>query len=139
MSYKIVGKYIKDLDFKIPNPKVFSLLSKNISNYKISIDIKSNQIKDKIIEVETTLSLTPSENEIEKITTKIIYSTIIQLNDALTDKKEIEKIILINIPTTIYPELRKIFLFVFENSGFKDIKIKDDVDFQKLYNHKKTQ
>ncbi len=139
MSYKIVGKYIKDLDFKIPNPKVFSLLSKNISNYKISIDIKSNQIKDKIIEVETTLSLTPSENEIEKITTKIIYSTIIQLNDALTDKKEIEKIILINVPTTIYPELRKIFLFVFENSGFKDIKIKDDVDFQKLYNHKKTQ
>ena len=139
MSYKIVGKYIKDLDFKIPNPKVFSLLSKNISNYKISIDIKSNQIKDKIIEVETTLSLTPNENEIEKITTKIIYSTIIQLNDALTDKKEIEKIILINVPTTIYPELRKIFLFVFENSGFKDIKIKDDVDFQKLYNHKKTQ
>ena len=139
MSYKIVGKYIKDLDFKIPNPKVFSLLSKNISNYKISIDIKSNQIKDKIIEVETTLSLTPSENEIEKITTKIIYSTIIQLNDALTDKKEIEKIILINVPTTIYPELRKIFLFVFENSGFKDIKIKNDVDFQKLYNHKKTQ
>ena len=139
MSYKIVGKYIKDLDFKIPNPKVFSLLSKNISNYKISIDIKSNQIKDKIIEVETTLSLTPNENEIEKITTKIIYSTIIQLNDALTDKKEIEKIILINVPTTIYPELRKIFLFVFENSGFKDIKIKNDVDFQKLYNHKKTQ
>ena len=58
MSYKIIGKYIKDLDFKIPNPKVFSLLSKNISNYKINIDIKSNQIKDRIIEVETALNLT---------------------------------------------------------------------------------
>ena len=139
MSYKIISKYIKDLDFKIPNPKVFSLLSKNISNYKINIDIKSNQIKDRIIEVETALNLTPSKGEIEEITTKIIYSTIIELNSALTDKKEIEKIILINVPTTIYPELRKIFLFVFENSGFKDIKIKDDVDFQKLYNHKKTQ
>ena len=139
MSYKIIGKYIKDLDFKIPNPKVFSLLSKNISNYKINIDIKSNQIKDRIIEVETALNLTPSKNEIEEITTKIIYSTIIEINDALKDKKEIEKIILINVPTTIYPELRKIFLFVFENSGFKDVKIRNNVDFQKLYNYKKTQ
>ena len=139
MNYKIISKYIKDLDFKIPNPKVFSLLSKNIANYKINIDIKSNQIKDKIIEVETALNLTPSKDEIEKITTKIIYSTIIELDDTLTDKKEIEKIILINVPTTIYPELRKIFLFVFENSGFKDVKIRDNVDFQKLYNQKKTQ
>ena len=139
MSYKIISKYIKDLDFKIPNPKVFSLLSKNISNYKINIDIKSNQIKDRIIEVETALNLTPSRDEIEEITTKIIYSTIIELNNTLTDKKEIEKIILINVPSTIYPELRKIFLFIFENSGFKNIKIRDNVDFQKLYNHKKTQ
>ena len=139
MSYKIISKYIKDLDFKIPNPKVFSLLSKNISNYKINIDIKSNQIKDRIIEVETALNLTPSRDEIEEITTKIIYSTIIELNNTLTDKKEIEKIILIKVPSTIYPELRKIFLFIFENSGFKNIKIRDNVDFQKLYNHKKTQ
>ena len=139
MSYKIISKYIKDLDFKIPNPKVFSLLSKNIENYKINIDIKSNQIKDKIIEVETALNLTPNKDEIEKITTKIIYSSIIELDDTLMDKKEIEKIILINVPTTIYPELRKIFLFVFENSGFKDVKIRDNVDFQKLYNQKKTQ
>ena len=139
MSYKIVGKYIKDLNFKIPNSKVFSLLSKNISNYKINIDIKSNQIKNRILEVETTLSLISNKDEIEKITTKIIYSTIIELKDTLTDKKEIEKIILIKVPTTIYPELRKIFLFIFENSGFKDVKIKENLDFQKLYNHKKTQ
>ena len=139
MNYKIVGKYIKDLNFKIPNSKVFSLLSKNISNYKINIDIKSNQIKNRILEVETTLSLISNKDEIEKITTKIIYSTIIELKDTLTDKKEIEKIILIKVPTTIYPELRKIFLFIFENSGFKDVKIKENLDFQKLYNHKKTQ
>ena len=138
MSYKIIGKYIKNLDFKIPNPKVFSLLSKNISNYKINIDIKSNQIKDRIIEVETALNLTSIKNETEEIITKIIYSTIIELNDSLTDKKKIEKIILIDVPTTIYPELRKIFLFVFENSGFKDIKIKNNVDFQKLYKNKKN-
>ena len=139
MSYKIVGKYIKNLDFKIPNPKIFSLLSKNISNYKINIDIKSNQLKDKIIEVETTLNLKQSKDEIEKITTKITYSTIVELKDMLIDKKEIEKIILIDVPTAIYPELRKIFLLVFESSGFKDIKISNTVDFQKLYSLKKNQ
>ena len=139
MSYKIIGKYIKNLDFKIPNSKIFSLLSKNISNYKINIDIKSNQLKDRIIEVETTLNLTPVKDNFEKISTKIIYSTIIELTDGITDKKEIEKIILINVPSKIYPEIRKIFVFVFENSGFKDIKISNKVDFQKLYNLKKTQ
>ena len=139
MSYKIIGKYIKNLDFKIPTPKVFSLLSKNISNYKINIDIKSNQLKDRMIEVETTLNLTPIKDDLEKISTKIIYSTIIELTDEVTDKKEIEKIILINVPSAIYPELRKIFIFVFENSGFKDIKISNNVDFEKLYNLKKIQ
>ena len=139
MSYKIIGKYIKDLDFKIPNPKIFSLLSKNISNYKINIDIKSNQLKDRIVEVEIILNLTPVKDNFEKINTKIIYSTIIELKDEITDKKEIEKIILINVPSKVYPELRKIFVFVFENSGFKDIKISNNIDFQKLYNLKKTQ
>ena len=139
MSYKIVGKYIKDLNFKIPNPKTFFLLSKDISNYKINIDIKSNQVKEKIIDVQTTLNLSPIKNDFEKINTKIVYSTIIELTDGITDKKEIEKIILINVPSDIYPELRKIFVFVFENSGFKNIKISENVDFQKLYDLKKTQ
>tara|TARA_Y100000996_G_C22240675_1_gene527562 strand:- start:144 stop:563 length:420 start_codon:yes stop_codon:yes gene_type:complete len=139
MSYKIIGKYIKKLDFQIPNPKVFSLLSKEISNYKINIDIKSNQIKEKFIEVETSLNLIPSKENSEKISTKILYSTIIELNEEIKDKKEIEKIVLVKVPTKIYPEIRKIFVFVFENSGFKDIKISSSVDFQKLYNLKKVQ
>ena len=139
MSYKIIGKYIKNLDFSIPNPKTFLLLSKDISNYKINIDIKSNQVKEKIIEVQTTLNLSPVKNDFEKINTKIVYSTIIELTDGITNKQEIEKIILINVPSDIYPELRKIFVFVFEKSGFKDIKISENVDFQKLYDLKKIQ
>ncbi len=139
MSYKIISKYIKDLEFKIPNPKTFSLLSKNISNYKINIDIKSNQLKERILEIQTTLSLVPIKNEIENISTKIIYSTIIEIDKIINDKKEIEKIILINVPTEVYPEIRKIFIFIFEKCGFKDVKIGSSVDFQKLYNLKKIQ
>ena len=139
MSYKIIGKYMKELDFKIPNPKIFSLLSKSISNYKINIDIKSNQLKERIIEVEISLNLTPIKDDLEKINTKIIYSTLIEINDNISDKKEIEKIILIDVPSKVYPELRKIFIFVFENSGFKAIKISNNVDFENLYNLKKSQ
>ena len=139
MSYKIVSKYIKSINFNIPGPKTFSSLSKDISNYKINIDIKSNQIKDKIIEVDTTLNLIPIKDNHENIITKIIYSAIIELEDKVTDKKEIEKIVLVNVPSEIYSDLRKIFMFVFENSGFKDIKISNNVNFQKLYELKKPQ
>ena len=139
MSYKIIGQYIKKLDFRIPNPKSFSLLSKNIANYKINIDIKSNQLKETMIEIETSLSLKPTKEDSDKIETKIIYSAIIELTDNIKEKSKIEKIILVDVPTDIYPNLRKIFIFVFENSGFKDIKINDKVDFQKLYNSKKNQ
>ena len=139
MTYKIVGKYINNLNFNIPNPKTFFLLSENISNYKINIDIKSSQVKQNIIEVLTSLSLTPSKENFEKIDTKIIYSTIVELNDSNTQKEEIEKIILIKVPTEIYSELRQIFIFLFENSGFKDVKINEKVDFEKLYKLKKTQ
>ncbi len=139
MTYKIIGKYIKDLNFVIPNPKAFFLLSKNISNYKIKIDIKSNQVNEKIIEVQTTLKLNPVKDDFENINTKIVYSTIIELAEKVKDKKEIEKIILVKVPGDIYSELRKIFIFIFESSGFKDIKISREVDFEKLYNSNKNQ
>ncbi len=139
MSYKIIGKYIKDLNFNIPNPKTFFLLSKNISNYKINIEIKSTQVKQNIIEVLTSLSLTPVKDDFEKINTKIVYSTIVELENEKIQKDEMEKIILINVPSEIYSELRQIFVFLFENSGFKDVKINKTVDFEKLYKMRKVQ
>ena len=139
MSYKIIGKYIKDLNFNIPNPKTFFLLSKNISNYRINIDIKSAQVKQNIIEVLTSLSLTPIRDDFENINTKIIYSTIVELENEKIQKDEMEKIILINVPSEIYSELRQIFVFLFENSGFKDVKINETVDFEKLYKIRKVQ
>ena len=139
MKYKIIGKYIKDLKFNIPNPKTFFLLSKDISNYKINIDIESAQVKQNIIEVLTSLSLTTTKESSEKIETKIIYSTIIELGNNKIEKSEMEKIILINVPNEIYLELRQIFIFLFENSGFKDIKINETVDFEKLYEMRKIQ
>ena len=139
MKYKIIGKYIKNLNFNIPKPKTFFLLSKEISNYKINIDIKSEQIKENIIEIQTSLKLTPNENVFEKIDATINYSTIIEITKEKADKIEIEKIVLVDVPNEIYSELRKIFISLFENSGFKDIKIGEKVDFQKLFDMRKVQ
>ncbi len=133
MTYKILGKYIKELTFNIPNAKTFFLIAKDIVNYKINIDIKSAQVKQNIIEIFTTLTLNPINDNFEKIDTKIVFSTIIELDNEKIKKEEIERIILIDVPSKIYPELRQIFIFLFENSGFKDIKINNSVDFEKLY------
>tara|TARA_B100000780_G_C20916193_1_gene364891 strand:+ start:233 stop:652 length:420 start_codon:yes stop_codon:yes gene_type:complete len=133
MNYKIVGKYIKDLKFEIPHPRVFFLLEKNISNYKINIDIKSNKFKDKIIEVIVTLSLVPITESIDKINTKIVFSTIIEIDGELTDKKFLEEIILVKVPNEVYPEIRSLFVLLFEKSGFNKIKIEEKIDFKELY------
>ena len=139
MNYKIIGKYIKDLKFSIPNPKVFFLLSKDIENYKINIDIRSNQVKENILEVLTSINLTPTQNGFEKIDTKIVYATIVEISNDKIEKNEMEKIVLIEVPSQIYGELRNIFVYLFENSGFKDVKISENVDFEKLYNSRKNQ
>ena len=139
MSYKIIGKYIKELNFNIPNPKTFFLLSKDIAKYKINIDIKSSQTKQNIIEVLTSISLTPTKDDFETIDTKVIFSTIVQIDNKKLSKEEMEKIILIEVPSKIYPELRRIFVFLFENSGFKDVKIAENVNFENLYKMRKVQ
>ena len=139
MNYKIIGKYIKNLNFNIPNPKTFFLLSKNISNYKINIDIKSNQVKENIIEVLISLSLMPTKDDFEKIGTNIVFATIVEITEKDINKDEVERIVLVDVPSKVYSELRQIFISLFENSGFKDVKINENVDFQKLYSARTIQ
>tara|TARA_B100000674_G_C37574453_1_gene793388 strand:+ start:262 stop:690 length:429 start_codon:yes stop_codon:yes gene_type:complete len=133
MSYKIIAKYIKTLKFEISKPDKFVSLTKDITNYKFKIDIKSNRFKDNVIEVQTTLNLEPKNTNLDKIDAQVTYSTLVEIDKDLTDKKKLEEIILIEIPNRIYPELRKVFIFIFESSGFREIKIDPIVDFKKLY------
>jgi preprotein translocase subunit SecB len=133
MNYKIVGKYIKDLRFEIPNARTFFLLEKNISKYKINIDIKSNRFKDQFIEIIINLSLAPTTEDVDKINTRIIFSTIIEIDDEITEKKNLEEIILIKVPNEIYPEIRSLFILLFEKSGFKKVKIEEKINFKELF------
>ena len=138
MNYKTLAKYIKSLKFNISKPDIFLSLSKNISNYKFKIDIKSNTFKDKIIEIETSLSLVPKPDNFESIEATTTFATLIEVDKNLGEKKDLEEIILIKVPSEIYPELRKIFIFLFETSGFREINIEESLDFKKLYLSRKN-
>ena len=139
MSYKILAKYIKDLKFEIPDTETYFEFTKEIAKYKINIDIKSKELKKKIIEVETCLHLKPHEKDTGRLKSNIVYNTIIKLDEGVKEKEQIEEIILVKVPSEIYPDLRKIFVLNFESSGFKNIKIEEKVDFMKLYKSKSNQ
>lgn len=138
MNYKIIAKYIKTINFNISKPDKFFSLTKDISKYKFKIDIKSNRFKENIIEIQTTLALEPKDSNLDEISAIATYSTMVEIDKNLIDKKKLEEIILIDIPNQIYPELRKVFIFIFENSGFREIKIDTNVDFKKLYLSRKN-
>ena len=136
MSYKIVSKFIKDISFEIPDARTFVMLEKEISKYNLNVDIKSKAFKENIIEVNTILSLVSNQDVKYKISAEINFATLVSIEDNLRDKKELEKIILVKLPTEIYPTLYETFIYLFSQAGVKNIIIKKEVDFEKLYNEK---
>ncbi len=139
MSHKILTKYIKDLTFEIPEAKSYFLLENNIKNYRFLCDIKSKKIKGEIIQVDINLRLAPIEKNLDKnIYVGVELATLIKI-DGKVEKEELEKIILIKVPQEVYPEIRSIIVFLFEKSGFKKINIDEKIDFNKLYETKKSQ
>ena len=136
MSYTIVSKFIKDISFEIPDAKTFVMLEKEIAKYNLNFDVKSKPLKENIIEVNTILSLVPNQDVKHKISTEITLTSLISNGTDIKDKKELEKIVLIKLPTEIYPTLYETFVYLFTQAGLKNITIKKEVDFEKLYNEK---
>ena len=137
MSYKIISKFIKDISFEIPNIQAFVMLEKEISNYSLNFDIKSKPYKDRIIEVNTVFKIIPNQDVKHKILTEITGTALVSIESNFEDKKELEKIILIKVPTDIYPTLYETFTYLFNQAGVKNIKIEKEVNFEKLYNERK--
>ena len=134
MSYKILSKFIKDISFEIPNTETFVMLEKEIQKYNLIFDIKSKPYKNNIIEVNTILRLTPNKEIKHKMLTEINFAALVSINENIQDKKELEKIVLIKIPTEIYPTLYETFIYLFSQAGIKEISIEKEVNFEKLYN-----
>jgi len=137
MSYKIISKFIKDISFEIPDAKAFVMLEKEILNYNLNFDIKSKPYKDNIIEVNTVFRMSPNQNVKHKIVTEITGTALVSIEKNFEDKKELEKIILIKIPTELYPTLYETFVYLFNQAGVKNVKVEKNVDFEKMYNERK--
>ncbi len=135
MSYKIVSKYIKDLSFKIPSAKKYYLLEKNIKNYRIKIDVTSKKINESVIEIDTNLYFDPKKEELDDFKISLLFSSIINCEKKI-DEKELEKIVLIDVPTAIYPDMKKTISSLFERSGFKEFNL-PEMNFKKFYEDKR--
>jgi len=137
MNHKIISKFIKDISFEIPDAQSFVMLEKEIANYSLNFDIKSIPYKNNIIEVTTTLKMVPNQNVKHKILGEITGSSLVSIDKDFKNKVELEKIVLIKVPQEIYPTLYETFVFLFKQSGIKNIQINKDVNFQKLYESRK--
>ena len=136
MNYRIISKFIKDISFEIPNAQTFVMLEKEISKYNLNFDIKSKPFKNNIIEVNTVLKLIPNQELKNKMLAEINLTALVSIEKNFQDKKELEKIILIKIPTEIYPTLYETFVYLFSQAGIKNISIEKEVNFEKMYNDK---
>ena len=135
-KFKILAKYIKDMSSETPDIETFLFVKDNISKYQLNIDITSKALKNKLIEVNTTLKFEDKEINEKKSYYEIVYATIIKIDDVVKDKKDLEKIILCDVPTKIYPDLESCFLNLIHNSGHPTIKLEKKIDFVKLYNER---
>ena len=135
-EYKILGKYIKDMSSETPDIETYIFVRENISKYKLNIDINSKALKNKMIEINTILKFEDKQESIKKSCFEINYSTIVKIEDEVKEKKDLEKIILCDVQTEIYPELEKSLLNVLHDSGYPNVKFEKKVDFEQLYNQR---
>ena len=132
-NFKILAQFIKDISCETPDIQSYIFVKENISKYNLNIDINSKPIKDKMIEINTTLKFEDKESNEKKSYFEIVYASIVKINDEVKDKKDLEKIILCDVQNKIYPNLEKTFLNLLHNSGFPEVNLDKKIDFDQLY------
>ena len=135
-NFKIVAEFIKDMSSETPDVQTYLFVKENISKYNLNIDINSKALKNKLIEVSTSLKFQDKDLNEKRSHFEIIYASIVKIDDDIKDKKDLERIILCDVQNKIYPNLEKTFINLLANSGFPGIKFEKKIDFNKLYNEK---
>ena len=135
-KFKILGRYIKDLSSETPNIETYLYVKENISKYNLGIDINSKALKNQLIEIDIRFKFEDKTENIKKSYFEIVFSTIIKVDQDIKEKKDLEKIVLCEVPNKIYPELEKALLDLLHNSGYPSIKFDKKVNFEELYNKK---
>ena len=68
--------------------------------------------------------------------TEINLTSLVSIENS-KDEKELEKIILVQVPTEVYPTLYETFVYLFSQAGVKNIQIQKEVNFEKMYNEQR--
>ena len=134
-NFKILTEFIKDVSSETKDIQTYLFVKDYISKYQLTIDINSQPTKNKLIEISTTLKFEDKEDNKKKSYFELVYVSIVKLDESVTEKKETEKIILCDVQKEIQPKMEKAFTDLINNSGFKQVTIKN-IDFEKLYNSK---
>lgn len=135
-KFKILSGYIKDLSSETPNVESYLHTKDNISKYELDIDINSKALKNKLIEINTTLKFQDKKQIEKKSYFEVVYSSIVKIENEIKEKKELQKIILCDVQNEIFPKLEKILINMITDSGYPGIKFEKKVDFTKLFNEK---
>ncbi len=135
-NFKILAEFVKDISSETPNIQSYIFVKENISKYLLFIDIKSNPLKNKMVEVLTTLKFEDKEPNEKKSYFEIVYVSVVRIDEEIKDKKDLERILLCDVQNEIYPNLKKTFLNLLHNSGFPEVKLDKEVNFTELYNQR---
>ena len=135
-KYKILSSFIKDMSSETPNVESYLFTKDNISKYELDIDINSNPLKNKLIEVNTCLKFNNKTRQEKKSYFEVIYTSIVRIEDGVKEKKDLQKIILCDVPTEIYEKLEKILLNILSDSGYPGVKFDKKINFNKLFTEK---
>ena len=132
-KFKVLAKYIKDMSSETADVETYISAGNNMGKYQLDIDIKSIALKNKMIEVNITLKFQHKETQLKRSHFEIIYAVAVKIDDSIEDKKDLEKIVLCDVPNSVVPDLEKAFTDMMHNSGFPNIKLEKKIDFTKLY------
>jgi len=133
-KYKILAKYIKDISGETSDLDTYLHVREKITKYKLNVDINSKPLKNKIVEINTTLKFEDKDEDKKKAHFEILFSSVVKINEEVQDKKELQKIILCDVQIDIYPDLENSFLNLLHNSGYTGFKFEKKIDFVSLYN-----
>ena len=109
-NFKILAEFVKDISSETPDIQSYIFVKENISKYQLNIDINSKALKNKMIEVNTTLKFEDKELNEKKSYFEIVYVSVVKIDESINDKKDLEKILLCDVQNKIYPNLEKTFL-----------------------------
>ena len=139
IKHKIILTYTKDLSVEVPDVQTLLLARERISKYKITLDINSKPLKNKMIEVFTKLKYTDVEESKKKALFELLYSTVVEIENTNVEKNELEKFILCDLQLKVFPKIREAFVQILRHSGFPEANFSGEIDFNELYQQRSNQ